>query len=86
MTQVAVKLPDHLLNEIDALVSRGLYPSRSSAIRTALEAIVVAERRGVIDAAFAEGYSRVPESEDELAEASRLAIKSIHDEPWEPWW
>ena len=86
MTQIAVKLPDGLVRELDELVAQGLFSSRSSAVRRAVEIIVAAQRRDALDAAYANGYREVPESESELAEARRLATRAIDDEPWEKWW
>ena len=86
MTQIAVKLPDVLLAELDDLVAQGVFPNRSSAVRQAIEAEVARRRRDVLDRAFADGYRRLPESASELAEARRLAEQAIDDEPWEKWW
>lgn len=86
MTQIAVKLPDGLVRELDELVAQGLFASRSSAVRRAVEHIVSGQRRDAIEEAYANGYRRVPESESELAEARRLATQAIDDEPWEKWW
>ncbi len=33
--------------------------------------------------AFADGFARQPETGGELADATRLAVKSIEDEPWD---
>ena len=86
MTQIAVKLPDGLVRELDDLVAQGLFSSRSSAVRQAVELIVSGHRRDALEEAYANGYRRVPESERELAEANRLATQAIDDEPWEKWW
>jgi Arc/MetJ-type ribon-helix-helix transcriptional regulator len=86
MTQIAVKLPDALVREVDDLVAQGLFASRSSAVRRALEAVVAGQRREAMERAYAEGYRRVPESEREMSEATRLAEQTINDEPWERWW
>jgi len=86
MTQIAVKLPDGLLRELDALVAQGHFASRSSAVRRAVEIVVSGQRRDALDDAYAKGYREVPESENELAEAKRLATQAIDDEPWEKWW
>jgi hypothetical protein len=37
-------------------------------------------------AVFASGFRRLPDDGAELAEATRLAIEAIEDEPWERWW
>ncbi len=86
MTQIAVKLPDALVRELDELVAQGVFPSRSSAVRRAVESIVAGQRRNALERAYVEGYRNVPESDSELAEARRLATQAIDDEPWEKWW
>jgi len=86
MTQIAVKLPDGLVRELDELVAQGLFASRSSAVRRAVEMIVSGQRRDALEEVYANGYRRAPESESEMAEARRLATLAINDEPWEKWW
>lgn len=86
MTQIAVKLPDGLVRDLDDLVAQGLFSSRSSAVRRAVEMIVMGQRREALEEAYANGYRQVPESESELAEAERLARQAIEDEPWPKWW
>jgi Arc/MetJ-type ribon-helix-helix transcriptional regulator len=85
-TQIAVKLPDELVARLDELVRRGRFPSRSTGVRRALEALLVGEERRRIDAAFTEGFRRIPDDGPELAEATRLALEAIAEEPWERWW
>lgn len=84
--QIAVKLDESVLAGIDELVEAGSFESRSAAVRQALAALLAAERRAGIDRAYAQGYGRVPETEYDMADAARLAIEAIHDEPWERWW
>lgn len=84
--QIAVKLPDELVARLDELVRAGMFPSRSSGVRRALELLLGAEGRRRVDAAFAEGFQRLPDDGPELAEATRLAVEAIHEEPWERWW
>jgi Arc/MetJ-type ribon-helix-helix transcriptional regulator len=86
MTQIAVKLPDGLVRELDELVAQGLFASRSSAVRRAVEMIVSGQHRAALEEVYADGYRRIPESESELAEARRLAMLAINDEPWDKWW
>ena len=85
-TQIAVKLPDRLVSEIDELVADGAFASRSEAVRHGLEALVRSGERQRVERAFVEGFRRHPEREDEMAEATRLALDAINDEPWERWW
>lgn len=86
MTQIAVKLPDGLVAELDGLVAQGVFANRSAAIRLAVETIVARQRRVVLEHAFLEGYRRQPESDSELAEARRLGEQAINDDPWDKWW
>lgn len=86
LTQVAVKLPDDLVRQVDELVDNGVFPSRSSVIRRGVETIVRAQRQHAVAEEYERGYRRFPESEPELVEATRLAVTAIHDEPWERWW
>ena len=81
-----MKLPDGLLRDVDGLIGAGGFESRSHAVRTALQSLIRAERCKVIDEAFASGFAAHPETDEELADATRLAIESIDDEPWEKWW
>jgi Arc/MetJ-type ribon-helix-helix transcriptional regulator len=85
-TQIAVKLPDELSSALDALVARGVFGSRSQAVREAVEDLVRRSDAARIDAGFREGFARHPQRPDELADARRLAEEAIRDEPWEPWW
>ena len=85
-TQIAVKLPDEVVHAIDHLVTTGRFASRSDAVRRGLDHVVREANAERIDRAFADGFARFPEHPEELADAERLAIESIEDEPWEKWW
>ncbi len=80
--QIAVRIPDHLAESLEDLVTRGRFETKAEAIRTALEAMVDAERRGRIGEVIAEGYRRIPQDDDEIAAATRAAIRSVQEEPW----
>lgn len=84
--QIAVKLPDELVREIDRLVDGGAFDNRSQAVRSGLEAIVASRRRQEIDRRYKDAMARLPETPEEIGEATRLAIDAIDDEPWERWW
>ena len=84
--QIAVKLPDDVVAAVDRLVGEGRFPSRSAAVRRALDDLVAASERAAVDEAFARGFRAVPETADELSDAMRLAVEAINDEPWEKWW
>jgi Arc/MetJ-type ribon-helix-helix transcriptional regulator len=80
--QIAVRIPDELAESLEDLVSSGRFETKAEAIRTALEGLVDAERRRRIGELIADGYRRIPQTDDEVTAASRAAIRSIHDEPW----
>lgn len=84
--QIAVKLPDDLVRDLDRLVADGAFRSRSQAVRSGLEAMVEARRREEIGELYADALARSPETGDELSEAARSATEAIREEPWERWW
>ena len=67
-------------------MAEGTFRSRSHAVRAALDGMLRDLTAEQIDRGFSEGFSRYPETPSELAEAERLAIEAIEEEPWEPWW
>lgn len=80
--QIAVRIPDELAEELDAVVRRGAYGSRAEAVRSAIATLVEKDRRTRVGEAIAEGYRRQPQTDDEVAQATRAAIASIEEEPW----
>lgn len=84
--QIAVKLPDTLADQLDRLVKNGTFSSRSEALRTGLESILAARERDRLRERYRAGLERHPETQKEVADANRLAVESIEDEPWERWW
>ena len=80
--QIAVRLPEELLSDLDALVATGLYESRAAAVRAGVEAITALEHRRQIDRAIVAGYQRTPPNavEDDAAVASLR--DAIAEEPW----
>jgi len=80
--QYAIRIPDELAAELEELVASGRFPTRAEAFRVALETLVETERRRATGEAIAEGYRRIPQDDDEVADATRAAIRSIDEEPW----
>jgi Arc/MetJ-type ribon-helix-helix transcriptional regulator len=80
--QIAVRLPEELLVELDDLVRRGVYDSRAAAVRAGIEAIAELDRRHRIDAAVIEGYRRLPAGEVDAASALASLRDAIAAEPW----
>jgi putative addiction module CopG family antidote len=80
--QIAVRLPDELASSLDQLISEGRFESKAEAIRSAIRALVEQERRSRIGERIADGYRRIPQSDEEVSAATEAAIHSIQEEPW----
>jgi Arc/MetJ-type ribon-helix-helix transcriptional regulator len=80
--QIAVRLSEELLAEVDDLVAQGVYESRAAAVRAGLEAVAESERRRQIDRAVIAGYRRVPAGNTEHESAVASLRDAILDEPW----
>jgi Arc/MetJ-type ribon-helix-helix transcriptional regulator len=80
--QIVVRIQDALAESLEELVASGRFETKAEAIRTALEVLVEAERRGRVGALIADAYRRVPQDDQEVEAATRAAIRSIHGEPW----
>ena len=85
-TQLAIRLPDDLLRDLDWLILRLNYDSRAEAMRDALIKLIDQERRREIGEQIAEGYRRMPQTEEEISSAYESLRQSIDEEPWEKWW
>lgn len=86
MTTLAVRLPDHLVERVDRLVAAGTVASRSELVRRGIELALAACGREAVARSYEDGYARFPETDQELADARRLANAAIDEEPWESWW
>lgn len=82
MHQFVVRMDDALAAAVDALVADGTFESRSHTVRSAVEQLVDRHRRRRIGEAIVAGYQRVPETEEELAEAEANTRQLIAEEPW----
>jgi Arc/MetJ-type ribon-helix-helix transcriptional regulator len=80
--QIAVRLPEELLSELDALVADGVYESRAAAVRAGVEAITALERRKQTDQAIVAGYRRTPPTAAEHVAAIASLRDAIAEEPW----
>ncbi|HEX6723835.1 MAG TPA: ribbon-helix-helix domain-containing protein [Gaiella sp.] len=61
--QIAIRIPDEDLRALDEAVARGRFPNRASAVREALTALLLAERRRAIEEADRRGYGAAPQEE-----------------------
>ena len=80
--QIAIRIPDLLAEQLEALVASGRFETKADAVRAALEALVDAERRADVGRRIVEGYQRVPQDDAEVAAAHDAATRSIDEEPW----
>jgi Arc/MetJ-type ribon-helix-helix transcriptional regulator len=80
--QIAIRIPDALASDLDSLISTGRFETKADAVRTALEALIDAERRAELGRQIVEGYRRVPQEDADVAAASQAASRSIDEEPW----
>ena len=80
--QIAVRLPEELLAEVDELVAQGVYESRAAAVRAGIEAVAESERRRKTDRAVVAGYRRVPAGKAEHEAAVASLRDAIREEPW----
>ena len=84
--QIAVKLPDDMLEAVDRLVDSNHFSSRSEIVRAGLQRVIADHRAQTVDSAFTRGVQLHPDSDDDVRRATALAVESINDEPWEKWW
>lgn len=79
---ITVRMPDDRVARIDALVGGGSYPSRARFIIAAIDRLVAELEEREIDRAIVEGYTRMPQTAEELRWAEAAAKRSIEEEPW----
>jgi metal-responsive CopG/Arc/MetJ family transcriptional regulator len=84
-TQLAIRLPDDLLRDLDWVVLRLNYDSRTEAMRDALVKLIDQERRRQIDEQYVEAYTRMPQTEDEMADIPFQSFGLDGDDDWSDW-
>jgi Arc/MetJ-type ribon-helix-helix transcriptional regulator len=82
MAQLVTRVDERLMADVDDLVSAGVVGSRSEAVRLGLERLVDEHRRRRIGEAIVEAYTRVPQTEDELAGLDEATRALVDEEPW----
>ena len=80
--QVAVRVPNELLSELDELVARGAFQSRAAAVRAGIELLTRVEHRREVDKAILQGYRRAPPTTAEEEAALASLREAIAEEPW----
>jgi Arc/MetJ-type ribon-helix-helix transcriptional regulator len=82
MPQLVTRIDDELLAAVDALVEEGVVPSRSEAVRRALQDLLDRQRRQRTAASIVAGYKTLPQTEDEIGWGDEATARMIADEPW----
>lgn len=80
--QIAIRLPQQLLRDLDELVADGLYESRAAAVRAGVESLTALQHRQRIDEAIVDGYRRSPPTTAEDNAAMASLREAIAEEPW----
>jgi Arc/MetJ-type ribon-helix-helix transcriptional regulator len=80
--RIAVRIPDRLATNLQAVVESGRFATKAEAIRYAIETLIDEERSRRIGEQIVEGYRRIPQTDEEVASATKAAIRSIEEEPW----
>ena len=81
-TQLAIRLPDDLVADLDWVVIRLKYDSRAEAMRDALVRLIDQERRRQIGEQIADGYRRMPQTEEEMADIPFQSWALDDDDDW----
>jgi Arc/MetJ-type ribon-helix-helix transcriptional regulator len=80
--QIAVRIPAVTVEQLDSLVRSGTFESRAAAVRAGIEALINREERARIGREIADGYRRIPNTAEEMADAWASFKESIAEEPW----
>jgi Arc/MetJ-type ribon-helix-helix transcriptional regulator len=82
MVQFVTRVDDALADRVDSLVEAGVLASRSEAVRIGLERLADELERKRIGDQIVEGYTRMPQTEEEVAWAREATVRMIEEEPW----
>ncbi len=85
-TQIAVRLPDSVVEDLDRAISQLGVESRADVVREAIAQLLQNIARDATDAELVEAYTRQPQTPEELAAAASNALAVVLAEPWEKWW
>ena len=75
-------MPDDDVSRIDRLVQEGDHENRTSFIVAAINRLADELEAERIDRAIVEGYTRIPQTAEELRWAEASGLESIRAEPW----
>jgi Arc/MetJ-type ribon-helix-helix transcriptional regulator len=78
---ITVRMPDDRVVAIDALVAAG-RASRAAVIVEAIDRLVAQLESERIDREIVEGYTRIPQADEEHDWAEWSTLESLREEPW----
>lgn len=78
---ITVRMSEDRVRAIDELVAAG-RASRAAVIVEAIDRLVADLERERIDREIVEGYTRIPQTEEELEWAEWSTVESLREEPW----
>lgn len=81
-TQLAIRFSDDDFDGLTALVAAGVAPTRSKAVRAAVQQFIVNERRRALLEAEATSWAQFPETDDEMERARMNGIAACAAEDW----
>jgi Arc/MetJ-type ribon-helix-helix transcriptional regulator len=79
---ITVRMPEDKVARIDELVRAESYETRASFIVAAIDRLVDELEQREIDRSIVEGYTRLPQTEEEQRWAEASGRRSIEEEPW----
>lgn len=84
-TQVAIRMNDQQLGDLDWIVVRCDFENRAEALRAALAEFVKREREREIDEKIVAAYTAMPQTDDEIIRADLSSWDRLDDEDWSDW-
>jgi Arc/MetJ-type ribon-helix-helix transcriptional regulator len=78
---ITVRMSEDRVAAIDELVASG-RASRAAVIVEAIDRLVAQLESERIDREILEGYTRIPETDEEIEWAEWSTLESIREEPW----
>lgn len=82
MAQLVTRIDDDLAERLDRLVAEGVVESRSDAVRQGLHALIEQIRRRRTADEIIAGYTRLPQTDQEVGWSDAATARMVADEPW----
>lgn len=82
MAQLVTRIDDDLAERLDRLVAEGVVESRSDAVRQGLHALIEQIRRHRTADEIIAGYTRLPQTDQEVGWSDAATARMVADEPW----